>query len=151
MLRITQSKSAQQAKSYYVSGLSREDYYSEGQEIAGNWHGKGAERLGLAGKVDQEAFYALSENRDPATGDRLTPRIKDERTIGYDFNFHVPKSVSAMYAHTHDERIVSAMREAVGDTMREIETEMQTRVRMGGVQGERTTGTVGGGGSILAK
>ena len=85
MLRITQSKSAQQAKSYYVSGLSREDYYSEGQEVAGDWHGKGAERLGLAGKVDQEAFYALSENRDPATGDRLTARSNDERTIGYDF------------------------------------------------------------------
>lgn len=142
MLRITQSKSAQQAKSYYVSGLSREDYYSEGQEIAGNWQGKGAERLGLAGKVHQEAFYALSENRDPVTGDRLTPRHKDNRTIGYDFNFHVPKSVSAMYAHTGDEKIVAAMREAVGDTMREIETEMQTRVRMGGVQGERTTGNM---------
>ena len=48
MLRITQSKSAQQAKSYYVSGLSREDYYSEGQEIAGNWQGKGAERKIIA-------------------------------------------------------------------------------------------------------
>jgi conjugative relaxase-like TrwC/TraI family protein len=142
MLRITQSKSAQQAKSYYVKGLSREDYYSEGQEVAGNWQGKGAERLGLAGKIDQEAFYALSENRDPATGDRLTARSNDERTIGYDFNFHVPKSVSAMYAHTQDERIVTAMRGAVGDTMREIETEMQTRVRVGGVQGQRTTGNM---------
>ena len=142
MLRITQSKSAQQAKSYYVSGLSREDYYSEGQEVAGNWHGKGAERLGLAGKVDQEAFYALSENRDPATGERLTARINDERTIGYDFNFHVPKSVSAMYSHTRDERIVAAMRGAVGETMREIETEMQTRVRLGGVQDQRVTGNM---------
>ena len=142
MLRITQSKSAQQAKSYYVSGLSREDYYSEGQEIAGNWQGKGAERLGLAGTVDQEAFYALSENRDPDTGARLTARTKDDRTVGYDFNFHVPKSVSAMYAHTGDERIVAALRAAVGDTMREIETEMQTRVRVGGAQEERTTGNI---------
>jgi conjugative relaxase-like TrwC/TraI family protein len=142
MLRITQSKSAQQAKSYYVGGLSREEYYSEEQEIAGKWHGKGAERLGLAGNVDQEAFYALSENRDPATGARLTARINDDRTIGYDFSFHVPKSVSAMYAHTRDERIVEAMREAVGDTMREIETEMKTRIRIGGVQGERMTGNL---------
>jgi len=142
MLRITQSKSAQQAKSYYVSGLSREDYYSEGQEVAGNWQGRGAERLGLSGMVDQEAFYALSENRDPATGARLTARINEDRTIGYDFSFHVPKSVSAMYAHTRDEKIVEAMREAVGDTMREIETEMKTRVRLGGVQEERTTGNL---------
>jgi conjugative relaxase-like TrwC/TraI family protein len=142
MLRITQSKSAQQAKSYYVGGLSREEYYTEGQELAGAWHGKGAERLGLAGKVEQEAFYALAENCDPATGARLTARINDDRTVGYDFNFHVPKSVSAMYAHTGDDRIVAAMREAVGDTMREIETEMQTRVRIGGVEEQRTTGNM---------
>jgi conjugative relaxase-like TrwC/TraI family protein len=139
MLRITQSKSADQAKSYYLDGLSREDYYTEGQELAGNWNGRGAELLGLDGKVGQDAFFDLCENRDPATGARLTPRTKEERTVGYDFNFHAPKSVSAIYAHTKDERIVGALRSAVGDTMRELEAEMKTRVRMGGVQEERTT------------
>ncbi len=142
MLRITQSKSAEQAKSYYVDGLSREDYYREGQELAGRWQGRGAELLGLEGEVTSDGFFDLSENRDPATGERLTPRTKDNRTVGYDFNFHAPKSVSAMYAHTGDERIVTALRGAVGETMREIETEMQTRVRMGGVQEQRTTGNM---------
>ena len=142
MLRITQSKSADQAKSYYVAGLSREDYYTEGQELEGQWHGKGAELLGLGGEVGPNEFYDLCENRDPATGGRLTARTKDVRTVGYDVNFHCPKSVSAIYAHTKDERIVGALREAVGDTMREMETEMQTRVRIGGAQEKRITGNM---------
>lgn len=141
MLRITQSKSAEQAKSYYVE-LSREDYYTEGQELKGQWHGKGAELLGLGGEVGSDEFYDLCDNRDPATGGRLTPRTKDMRRIGYDINFHCPKSVSAMYAHTKDERIVTALRGAVGDTMREMETEMQTRVRIGGAQENRVTGNM---------
>ena len=147
MFRITQSKSADQAKSYYTKSLGREDYglgdyYTDGQEIAGNWQGRGAELLGVSGKVDQAAFFDLSENRAPATGERLTARTKNDRTVGHDFNFHVPKSVSAMYAHTGDEWIVAALREAVGDTMREMEAEMKTRVRVGGVQEERTTGNM---------
>jgi conjugative relaxase-like TrwC/TraI family protein len=142
VLRITQSKSSDQAKSYYAKGLSRDDYYREGQEVAGNWSGRGAELLGISGEVDQQAFFALSENRAPATGARLTARTKDDRTVGYDCNFHAPKSVSAIYAHTGDERFVTALREAVGDTMREMEYEMKTRVRMGGVQEQRTTGNM---------
>jgi conjugative relaxase-like TrwC/TraI family protein len=147
MLRITQSKSADQAKSYYVAGLSsedfsREDYYTEGQELEGKWHGKGAELLGLGGKVGSDEFYDLCDNRDPATGERLTPRTKAARSVGYDINFHCPKSVSALYAHAKDERIIGALREAVGDTMREMETEMQTRVRIGGAQDKRITGNM---------
>lgn len=142
MLRIVQSKSSGQAKSYYTEGLSREGYYTEGQEIAGNWNGKGAERLGLDGTVSQKEFHALCENLDPATGTRLTARTNSDRTVGYDLNFHCPKSVSALYAHSKDERILSAFRESVGDTMREIETEMQTRVRVGGAQEKRVTGNM---------
>jgi hypothetical protein len=52
MLRVVASVSAGQAKQYYTQGLSREDYYSEGQEVIGQWQGLGAERLGLSGRVD---------------------------------------------------------------------------------------------------
>lgn len=142
MLRMTQSKSADQAKSYYVSGLSREDYYTERQELKGHWHGKGAELLGLSGEVGSDEFYDLCDNRDPATNAPLTPRTKEVRTVGYDINFHCPKSVSAVYAHNKDERIIGALRGAVGETMREIEAEMQTRVRIGGAQEERFTGNM---------
>jgi len=40
----------------------------------------------------------------------LTQRQKDNRRIGYDFNFHVPKSVSVLYATTKDDRILDAFR-----------------------------------------
>ena len=56
------SVSAGQAKQYYTQGLSREDYYSEGQEVIGQWQGLGAERLGLSGRVDQRSFDALADN-----------------------------------------------------------------------------------------
>ena len=139
MLRMIQTKSAEQAKSYYVSGLSREDYYLQGQELDGMWGGKGAELLSLSGTVGADAFYDLCENRNPANRERLTARTKQVRTVGYDINFHCPKSVSALYAHTKDARIVAALRQTVDETMREMETAMQTRVRVGDAQEQRVT------------
>jgi TrwC relaxase len=51
MLRVVAHKSAAAARQYYAEGLKREDYYSQGQEIAGKWYGKAAALLGLSGKV----------------------------------------------------------------------------------------------------
>ncbi|KAB2943013.1 MAG: relaxase domain-containing protein [Phycisphaerae bacterium] len=138
MLRITQNNSPDRAKSYY----STSDYYSEGQELVGVWKGKGAARLGLSGNVGREDWDALCENRHPASGETLTPRTKRERRVGYDFNFHVPKSVSILYGLTRDDRILDAFRESVEATMEDIEAEMQTRVRAGGRNEDRTTGNM---------
>lgn len=138
MLRIIQNTSSASAKSYY----SKADYYSEGQELTGRWGGKGATRLGLEGEVSQQAFESLCENRHPQTGEKLTPRMKSDRTVGYDFNFHVPKGVSVVYALNQDERILEAFRESVHETMEEMEAEMKTRVRTGGRDQERTTGNL---------
>jgi conjugative relaxase-like TrwC/TraI family protein len=138
MLRITMNVTPAGAKSYY----STADYYTEGQELAGVWRGRGAERLGLAGDVRRDAWDALCDNRDPATGETLTQRQKSNRRVGYDFNFHVPKSVSLVYALTEDERILDAFRDAVGETMSAIESEMQTRVRAGGRNEDRATGNL---------
>lgn len=142
MLRITASASSAGAKTYYTQALSREDYYSEGHEIVGRWGGKAAERLGLAGTVGREAFFALCDNRDPTSDEMLTARQKANRRVGYDFTFNAPKSVSLLHAFTGDPRIVEAFRAAIQDTMREIETEMKTRVRKDGAQGNRTTGNM---------
>jgi len=136
MLRIIQNTSAAGAKSYY----STADYYSEGQELRGVWRGKGAARLGLSGTIDKAAWDALCDNRNPATGEKLTARRKSDRRVGYDFNFHVNKSVSILYGVTGDERIVEAFREAVNETMQEMEREMKTRVRAGGKNEDRVTG-----------
>src|SRR4051812_43621056 len=97
MLRITPSTSADAAKKYFGEGLSRSDYYIDGQEVPGHWGGKAAERLGLSGQVDRDSYFALCDNRNPATGDKLTPRDKDNRRVGFDFTFSAPKSVSVLY------------------------------------------------------
>lgn len=146
MLRIIQTQSVAAAKSYYTQGLSREDagrdYYSEGQECVGKWGGLGAIKLALEGDVTADAFDALCENRHPVTGERLTPRSKSNRTVLYDFNFHVPKSVSMIHALTGDEQIVTDFRQSVAETMRELEEDARTRVRRNGTNAERKTGNL---------
>src|SRR5216683_7283242 len=138
MIRITQQDSAKGAKSYYTKA----DYLSEGQELVGSWGGKGASRLGLEGKVDKASFERLCDNLDPNTGKQLTVRTRSERTVGYDFTFSVPKSVSLLYAMSGDEGILHAFRASVDETMREMEAEMKTRVRKKGADIDRTTGNM---------
>jgi len=129
------------AKSYFDKGLARDDYYTK-DEIIGRWGGKGAERLGLDGAVTPEAFHSLCDNINPVSGEKLTARTRENRTVGYDFNFHAPKSLSVLYTLSGDERLLDAFRSSVKDTMQELEAEVKTRVRRGGANEERTTGNL---------
>src|SRR5438034_443113 len=138
MIRITQQDSAKSAKSYYAAA----DYFSEGQELVGSWGGKGASRLGLEGTVNKFSFERLCDNLDPRTGKPLTARTRSERTVGYDFTFSVPKSVSLLYVMSGDQGIMDAFRGAVDETMREMEAEMKTRVRLKRQDSDRTTGNM---------
>lgn len=138
MIRVSQQESAAGAKRYYATA----DYYSEGQELVGLWGGIGAARLGLSGTVDKASFERLCDNLDPRTGKPLTVRTRGERTVGYDFTFSVPKSVSLLYAMSGDEGIMDAFRSAVDETMREMEAEMKTRVRRHFQDTDRTTGNM---------
>jgi len=138
MIRISQQDNAAAAQSYY----SKADYYSEGQEIVGSWGGKAASILGLEGTVDKDSFDRLCENLDPRTGRKLTVRTRTDRTVGYDFTFSVPKSVSLLYALNGDQGIMDAFRASVDETMREMEVEMRTRVRRKGADIDRTTGNM---------
>jgi conjugative relaxase-like TrwC/TraI family protein len=149
MLRIFCSEDVSQARNYYTSSLKYEadpsklgQYYGQEQEVIGEWQGKGAERLGLHGKVDQAAFESLCDNKRPGTDHRLTPRTNDHRRVGYDFNFNCPKSVSVVHALTGDERVLGAFREAVSETMRQMESDMKTRVRAHGADEDRKTGNL---------
>ena len=139
MLRVTASRNA---KEYFAQSLKREDYYSQGQEISGDWHGMAAEKLGLSGAVTQIDFDSLCDNKIPGTDERLTQRNKSNRTVGYDFNFHCPKSVSVAYEFTRDERILDAFKLSVNQTMQEIESEIKTRVRKNGADENRMTGNM---------
>jgi len=78
MLRIICSENAKQAKSYYTMSLKQEcslgKYYAKEQELIGEWHGRGAERLGLSGGIDQKSFESLCDNQIPGSDGILTVR-----------------------------------------------------------------------------
>ena len=141
MLRIIQNSDATSAKGYY-SGRAEAGYYAgkQQQEMVGSWGGRSAEALGLHGGVDQRAFERLCDNRHPETGERLTARMRANRRVGYDFNFHACKSASLLYGLTGDPAILTAFRAAVAESMREIEAGIRVRVRKRHRHGERVAG-----------
>lgn len=139
MLRIVPSGNSASARSYYTSALRREDYYTGDREVPGLWHGRGAELLGLTGEVQPDQFGKLLENRHPVTGAQLTPRTRADRLCGWDMNFHAPKSLSTLQAFAQDSELVRVFREAVAETMSDIESLAATRVRRGGRYEDRLT------------
>ena len=140
MIRMIQSSSAAHAKAYFSEALAKADYYINDQELSGRIEGKLAERLGVTGKATKEAFFALCENTHPLTGEPLTARTKDERTTGYDINFHCPKSVSILHALSQDDHLLEAFRQSVQATMLDIEADAKTRVRKNNTYDDRATG-----------
>jgi len=138
MIRISQQNNSTSAKRCYAAA----DYYREGRGIVGSWSGKGASRLGLSGLVDKCSFRRLCDNLDSRTGKTVTVRRRSKRSVGYDFKFSVSKSVSLLYAMSGDHAILDAFRAAVQETMREMESEMKTRVRRSGANTNRTTGNM---------
>ncbi len=134
MLIATQGKNVAATRQYFESVLTQGDYYL-GQEVAGQWHGRGADVLGLGvgSNVTRDQFAALLAGQHPETGKALTQRQRKDRRPGVDLTFSVPKSVSLAWAINGDERIVEALRAAVHETMtKDIEPLMMRRVRDGG-------------------
>ncbi|WP_216351071.1 MobF family relaxase [Mucilaginibacter polytrichastri] len=140
MIRMIPSTSASHAKAYFSDALLKSDYYLNDQELQGQYHGKLAERIGLQGGASKETFFALCENINPVTGKPMTPRKRDDRTTGYDINFHCPKSVSVVNALSNDSHILEAFQKSVLETMKDIEADSQARVRKGGKSFDRQTG-----------
>jgi conjugative relaxase-like TrwC/TraI family protein len=136
MLRVNAFNEGQGIKNYYENSLSSGDYYlqkddQKNQEINGDWGGRLSEQLGLQGRVTREDFFKLLENINPKNNEQLTARTVKGRRVGYDFNFHVPKSFSVLEAITQDENLTNAFKESVRETMEYIEGQMETRVRKG--------------------
>ena len=69
MLTISKALSAAQAEIYHKEEFAnaQANYYSEGESIRGEWHGKLAEQWGLRGEVDQEQFARLANGQHPTT------------------------------------------------------------------------------------
>ena len=140
------------AREYFEEHLCVGDYYDEGQRVAGQWFGVGADQLGLSGKIRADDFLRLCENQNPVTGQTLTQRLNTvrrekgesavNRRVFYDFTFSPPKSVSIAALAMADERIVEAHERAVRSALREFEAFATTRVRVGGGNLDRPTGNV---------
>lgn len=131
------SQSVRQAKEYFNEALRKTDYYLNDQELNGRFQGKVATRLGITGRTSKDAFHALCENINPLTGGKLTPRNVQNRTIGYDINFHCPKSVSILHAMAQDTHILDAFTESVDEIMRDIEKDASGRIRKNGTDPKR--------------
>jgi len=56
---------------YSARHLQHSDYYADGERVTGQWQGRGAEMLGLAGEVQSEEFEALRQGLDPQSGEFL--------------------------------------------------------------------------------
>src|SRR2546426_205324 len=137
------------AKQYFQEHLAVGDYYEEGQKVAGDWFGDGANRLGLSGKVQAGEFLALCENRNPQTGERLTQRLNHtrrskgketaNRRVFYDFTFSPPKSVSILALVAEDARVVEAQHRALRIALQEFEQFASVRLRQKGIRYHRVT------------
>ena len=154
MLTISNPLSATQARTYHREEFAnaRENYYTEGERVRGEWHGKLSEEWGLSGEVQEEHFQRLSEGQHPLTGEQLvrhqTAReYKDahgalvktmEHRAGWDATFSAPKSVSLTALVGGDERVRAAHRESVSVALDELERYVQARI--GGNHPPQTTG-----------
>jgi len=136
---------------YAQRHLEHSDYYDEHRRVQGEWHGRGAELLGLRGEVTREQFEAIREGLHPQTGEFLRPRHSADRLAEdgsgqskgrslYDLTFSAPKSVSIQALVGRDERLVAAHDKAVQDALAEAESYAATRVRLSGANEDRITG-----------
>ena len=73
MVTLSKPISAGQAQAYHKEEFAnaKENYYTEGERVRGEWQGQLAERWGLTGEVQEQQFARLSEGQHPATGEQL--------------------------------------------------------------------------------
>jgi len=125
--------------------------YRNNENGIGQWMGRGADLLNLAGEVREEQFTSVRKGLDPVTEQFLRPRQsanrfnKEGKRTGkarslYDFTVSAPKSVSVQAIV--DPRLRDAHVRAVCVMAAEMESLAGTRVRRNGADENRTTGNL---------
>lgn len=146
MISMNNVGSAGQALHYF----SADNYYTQDEGLEhSEWFGKGAEHLGLSGKIDRQAFFEVLNGK--VDGQELGKWVKNEETgekerehrPGTDMTFSAPKSVSLM-AEVYGKRDVREAHEAaVKKALSHIETELaRTRQTVDGKTEAVQTGNV---------
>src|ERR1700680_4056743 len=154
MLTISKPLSAGQAQTYHAEEFAnaRENYYTEADQLRGEWHGRLAEEWGLRGEVREAHFQRLFEGQNPITGGPVIRRKAAreymnrrgekvsamEHRAGWDATFSAPKSVSLTALVGRDDRVRAAHRKSVGVALDELERYVQARI--GGNLPAETTG-----------
>jgi len=154
MVTISKPISSGQAQAYHKEEFAnaKENYYTEGEHVRGEWQGQLAARWGLEGEVSEQQFKRLSEGQHPGSGEQLVryqaPReyVNDkganihsmEHRAGWDATFSAPKSVSLTALVGGDDRVRVAHKESVRVALDEMEKYVQAR--MGGNTPAQTTG-----------
>ncbi|HZD24472.1 MAG TPA: MobF family relaxase, partial [Acidimicrobiia bacterium] len=131
-VRVTTLKGADAGR-YYTERLP--SYYLDRAEPPGIWWGKGADRLGLSGVIEPEAFLAVMAGQHPVTGKDLGRHYGEGSVRGYDATFSAPKSVSVLFALGDQqvrEQVVEAHDRAVGNVLGWVEDHAHTRLRRHG-------------------
>jgi len=136
MLRASPPLTVGQASHYYRSEFSLGDYYAERESegiVASRWHGRGADELGLSGRVKADHFARLLEGKDPSGREVLVAHREglDERRAGWDVTVSPHKSVSLTALVGGDSRILEAHDRAVEKAVAELERHAQAWVHGG--------------------
>jgi conjugative relaxase-like TrwC/TraI family protein len=82
----------------YYEHLAQDDYYQDGSEPPGQWHGTLSGAIGLAGNVRPGQLGQLFQGYDPLTGRALASNAGEKHKAGWDLTFSAPKSVSVAWA-----------------------------------------------------
>jgi conjugative relaxase-like TrwC/TraI family protein len=154
MLTISKPLSAGQAQTYHQKEFTakEQNYWSQRGVIAGEWQGRLAGQLGLAGTVSAEDFAKLSQGQHPQTGEQLVRQRASyeyqdadgkmirtmEHRAGWDATFSAPKSVSLTALVGGDQRVREAHRQSVSVALDQLER--YTQARIGGNHPPETTG-----------
>lgn len=120
-IKATPSSSAK----YYTLG----DYYTKDGNEPSAWAGKGAEMLGLDGKVDQHTLEHVLAGRLPPGHEAGWEKSGDKHQPGWDMTFNAPKGVSIMALLAGDERLIEAHERAVEKAVKFMEEYAHVRVR----------------------
>ena len=159
MLTISKPLSAAQVRTYHAEEFSnaRDNYYTQGDEIRGQWHGQLARQWGLSGDVQEEQFHRLADGQHPITGEPLVRRTRRPRRTptstasavktmahraGWDATFSAPEErVADRAGRRRCTRATEAHRDSVAVALDEMEHYVQARI--GRNHPAETTGEVG--------
>ncbi len=103
---LTVGKLTLGAEDYYLMTVAHgaEEYYTGSGEAPGEWMGRGADALGVAGIVDPADLHTVLSGASPVDGKPIRSVAAARASIaGFDLTFSAPKSVSLLYGLTTEE------------------------------------------------